>query len=74
MHEAQRKTISTMTERQLNQVYKKLVARAAVDLKLALDYALSTRLPYQRLARLKRARREMQDELHDLEKGIENGN
>jgi hypothetical protein len=45
---------------------KQLVERARFDLQLAMDAARSADVPFSRLVRLKRARREMDDLLREL--------
>jgi hypothetical protein len=46
--------------------FKQLVERARFDLQLAMDAARSADVPFSRLVRLKRARREMNDLLCEL--------
>lgn len=48
--------------------YQQLLERADFDLKLAADAALAAALPFARLMRIKRARRELNDELCALRK------
>jgi hypothetical protein len=45
---------------------KQLVERARFDLQLAMDAARSADVPFSRLVRLKRARREVNDLLREL--------
>lgn len=45
---------------------KQLVRRTAFDLNLAHDAAMSAKVPFASLARIKRARREMNDLLREL--------
>jgi hypothetical protein len=53
--------------------YRALLARTETDLKLAEDVARSLNLPYSRLMRLKRARRELGDEQRDVSREREGG-
>lgn len=56
-------------EAQVLSRYKQLLERASFDLKLAQDLALSMKLPFNRLARLQRAKREICDEQRDAAGG-----
>ncbi|MGA9997443.1 MAG: hypothetical protein WBP93_18635 [Pyrinomonadaceae bacterium] len=47
--------------------YKQLLGRVQVDLKLTHDAALAVSLEFKRLARLKRAMREIADELRECQ-------
>ena len=51
--------------------YAQLAQRVEVDLRLLHDAAVAIALPFNRLARVKRARREVADELREIEKGKE---
>jgi hypothetical protein len=48
--------------------YRMLVERCGEDIRLTHDLALALKIPYSRLQRIIRARREFADELLDLEK------
>jgi len=47
---------------------KQLAQRSAFDLSLAFDAAMTAKVPFASLARIKRARREVADLLRDLSK------
>lgn len=51
--------------------YAQLAQRVETDLRLLHDCALASGLEFKRLQRLKRARREVTDELREIEKGKE---
>jgi hypothetical protein len=53
--------------------YAQLAARVEVDLRLLHDAALAIHLPFNRLARVKRAKREIGDELQEIATATKKG-
>jgi hypothetical protein len=53
--------------------YAQLAARVETDLRLLHDTALAIQLPFNRLARVKRAKREICDELREIETATKKG-
>jgi hypothetical protein len=65
------KETPTQIDRRTLARYATLARRVATDIRLLHDAALAIQLPFNRLARVKRARREISDELRALESATE---
>ncbi len=68
------KETPTQIDRRTLARYATLARRVATDIRLLHDAALAIQLPFNRLARVKRARREISDELRALESATEGRN
>ena len=66
-------TETQQPDRRTVALYAQLAARVETDLRLLHDAAVAIRLPFNRLARVKRARREVADELREIESRSQEG-